>query len=92
HKRLLAATDQQLVALEAELAAAQTAEAAATQRLTAAELQNTLGKRAMAAATTLATGATRLLQGAMALALNPVVMIGIALYQAASAAGVFETR
>ncbi|HIV77367.1 MAG TPA: tape measure protein [Candidatus Sphingomonas excrementigallinarum] len=89
---MLRQVTQQAAVAEGELAAAQNAEVLATERLTLAEAQNTLGKRAMATAATLATGATRLLQGAMALALNPVVMIGIALYQAASAAGVFETR
>ncbi|SFJ50558.1 tape measure domain-containing protein [Sphingomonas sp. NFR04] len=80
------------IQLELQLAAAMAAETAATERLTLAETANTLGKRAMATAATLASGATRALQGAMTLALHPAVMIGVALYQAAQAAGVFETQ
>lgn len=86
------AVKQRQILVAAQLAAAQTAETAAVTRLTLAEAANTIGKRALAAATTLATGATRLLTGAMTLLLSPVVMIGVALYQAASAAGVFETK
>jgi tape measure domain-containing protein len=91
-ERLLGATSQQLAAAQAEEALAANGATAAQGRLNVSLAAGTLGARAAAMASGLAATAVTWLGRAVNIALGPIGMIAIALYAAASAAGVFENR
>jgi tape measure domain-containing protein len=89
-RRQLALTDGQLALAEREVTVATTTATAAQARLSASQGLGAVAARVLATASTIAAGAVTFLGRAMQIALGPIGMIAMALYAAASAAGVFE--